>query len=81
MNTYPRDAERVDFSQVCKLKPKPSLFVPGMTALVSVIECPACHTEHPDPGFDHTIKCDCGLSMLAVGCMVFIWRDLPLAAE
>jgi hypothetical protein len=75
----PSFAERVDLMSVYRTVKRPSKFAPPCEALVSKLECPACHTMHEDPGSLRTLVCNCGLHLQAAAGAVYIWR-LPEAA-
>lgn len=81
MKPIPQHAERIDMMAVYRMRRQPSQFCPGLEAIVAYFVCPACHTEHEDPGFSPLVCTRCGLSMQCDGSGVHIWRDAPATVE
>lgn len=81
-NTIPKIAEQIDLWKVLHSRRVPSKFAPPAEAVEVRLECPACHFLHEYPGWDATVRCNCGLSMRSTAQGFFIWRDdAPQAAE
>jgi hypothetical protein len=77
MAEVPDYADEVSYGSIFKISERPSQFVPGMMAVVRIVECPSCHETYPDPGAIAPVRCRCGM------CMQFhfktggaaIWRE------
>ncbi len=81
-HSVPEEAEAIDAAPFFAKAKKPSRFVPGAEALVSVFHCPGCRRSYPPLCQLEVAKCEnCGLVACLSGSFLYVWRALVPAKE